>query len=138
MRSMGQDPNKKELEEMMNEVDTDHNGYIDCGTTSHRRVALPLLALWGRVALNVGVWSSTVRVDEFVQLMQKQTSHSSEEEALEAWKLFNKKGRGVISAADFRYHSSTLLWPVSSLSDAADHHRHHHHDHATCSMRAGK
>ena len=55
MRSMGQDPNKKELEEMMNEVDTDHNGYIDCGITSHRRVALPLLALWGRVALNVGV-----------------------------------------------------------------------------------
>jgi Ca2+-binding EF-hand superfamily protein len=32
MKSMGQNPNKKELEEMMNEVDTDHNGYIDCGT----------------------------------------------------------------------------------------------------------
>ncbi len=119
MRSMGQDPNKKELEEMMNEVDTDHNGYIDCGITSHRRVALPLLALWGSGTQRGGVWSSTVRVDEFVQLMQKQTSHSSEEEALEAWKLFNKKGRGVISAADFRYHSSTLLWLVSSLSGDA-------------------
>lgn len=83
------------------------------------------------MALNVGVWPSTVLVDEFVQLMQKQTSHSSEGEALEAWKLFDKKGRGVISAADFRYHSPTLLWLVSSLSDAADHHHHRHHDHAT-------
>jgi hypothetical protein len=114
MKSMGQNPNKKELEAMMNEVDTDHNGYIDCGTSPL------LLCLQGCHAISTILIMVTVvhhadfvlhtcvcvcvSAGEFVQLMQKQTSLSSEEEALDAWKLFKKKGKQeVISAADFRY-----------------------------------
>lgn len=87
MKSMGQNPDKKELEAIMREVDTDGNGYIDCGISFS-------------LALNVA--ANAAAPDEFVQLMQIQTSRHSEEEAADAWKLFDKKGKGSISAADFR------------------------------------
>ena len=72
MRSMGQMPTEKELLDMINEVDSDGNGFIDF------QEFLTLVA----------------------RKMSAETE--SEEEMMHAFKVFNRDGDGFISAPELR------------------------------------
>ena len=72
MRSMGQMPTEKELVDMINEVDSDGNGFIDF------QEFLSLVA----------------------RKMMSETE--SEEEMIHAFKVFNRDGDGFISAPELR------------------------------------
>eukprot|EP00438_Fugacium_kawagutii_P009822 Skav212323 [mRNA] locus=scaffold3374:166035:166867:- [translate_table: standard] len=73
MRSLGQNPTEAELQDMINEVDADGNGTID--------------------------------FPEFLSLMARKMKDpvrdtDTEEELIEAFKVFDRDGNGFISAAE--------------------------------------
>jgi len=72
MRSMGQMPSEKELRDMINEVDSDGNGFID--------------------------------FQEFLTLVARKmmTEKETDEEMMQAFKVFNRDGDGFISAPELR------------------------------------
>jgi len=72
MKSLGQQPSTEELAAIVEELDEDKNGTIEC--------------------------------DEFVKLMMsyQQQKDTHESEMREAFKFFDRKNRGVVSAAEFR------------------------------------
>ncbi|CAG9311064.1 unnamed protein product [Blepharisma stoltei] len=77
MRSLGQNPTETELQDMINEIDTDENGIID--------------------------------FTEFLGLMAKQMKgQDSKGELLEAFKIFDRDGNGLISASELRYAMTNL------------------------------
>eukprot|EP01101_Sappina_pedata_P009203 TRINITY_DN52_c0_g2_i1.p2 TRINITY_DN52_c0_g2~~TRINITY_DN52_c0_g2_i1.p2 ORF type:complete len:161 (-),score=90.22 TRINITY_DN52_c0_g2_i1:99-554(-) len=86
MRRLGQNPTDEELNAMVNDVDTDGNGSID--------------------------------FEEFLEMMIRQTKSSDpnpEEELLEAFKVFDKNGDGLISYDELKQVMSNL---GEVLSDA--------------------
>ena len=77
MRSLGQNPTEVELQDMINEVDANHNGVID--------------------------------FPEFLSMMTRQmNSDEREEEIREAFRVFDKDGNGLISAAELRLVMDSL------------------------------
>ena len=74
MRSLGLNPTQAELQSMINEVDVDGNGTVD--------------------------------FPEFLSLMareMKDTDIDEDEELIEAFKVFDRDGSGMISAAELRH-----------------------------------
>jgi calmodulin len=73
MRSLGQNPTEQELMDMINEVDEDGSGTVD--------------------------------FPEFLNMMAKkiQNTDSVEDEIKEAFRVFDKEGRGHISTEEFRF-----------------------------------
>ena len=95
MRSLGQNPSESELQDMINEVDSDNNGTIDfpgmfCpGCRSH------------------GVTDHSCA--EFLTMMaRKMKDTDSEEEIREAFKVFDRDNNGFISAAELRHVMTSI------------------------------
>jgi calmodulin len=77
MRSLGQNPDERELQDLINDIDADGNGNID--------------------------------FPEFLSLMAKKMKDTdTEEELIEAFKVFDTEGNGVISAMRLRELMETL------------------------------
>jgi calmodulin len=77
MRSLNQEPNDSDLEEMINDVDENGNGKIE--------------------------------FDEFVNLMHRRNKETdTEEEVINAFKVFDKEGNGNISTTELRHIMTTL------------------------------
>jgi calmodulin len=77
MRSLGQNPDERELQDLINDIDADGNGHID--------------------------------FPEFLSLMAKKMKDTdTEEELIEAFKVFDTEGNGVISAMRLRELMETL------------------------------
>lgn len=77
MRSLGQNPDERELQDLINDIDADGNGNID--------------------------------FPEFLSLMAKKMKDTdTEEELIEAFKVFDIEGNGVISAMRLRELMETL------------------------------
>lgn len=99
MRSLGQNPTEAELQDMINEVDTDSNGTID-----FRKPLYPNPAFQRSPDK---VWSHATA--EFLTMMaRKMKDTDSEEEIKEAFKVFDKDGNGFISAAELRHVMTNL------------------------------
>ena len=98
MRSLGQNPSESELQDMINEVDSDNNGTIDFpGTlyTTKRLVVSTVLT----VLLHI----------EFLTMMaRKMKDTDSEEEIREAFKVFDRDNNGFISAAELRHVMTSI------------------------------
>lgn len=77
MRSLGQNPTDAELQNMINEVDTNGNG--------------------------------TIEFLEFIAMMERKVKDpDSEAEIREAFKVFDKDGKGFITAVDLRHVMTNL------------------------------
>jgi calmodulin len=78
MRSLGQNPTEAELADMINEIDTDGSGLVE--------------------------------FPEFLTMMARKLKdgQDSEEEVIEAFKVFDKEGNGYISAAELRHIVTNL------------------------------
>jgi len=77
MRSLGQNPDERELQDLINDIDAEGNGNID--------------------------------FPEFLSLMAKKMKDTdTEEELIEAFKVFDTEGNGVISAMRLRELMETL------------------------------
>merc|ERR1712226_537415 len=78
MRSLGQNPTEAELADMINEIDTDGSGLVE--------------------------------FPEFLTMMARKLKdgQDSEEEVIEAFKVFDKEGNGFISAAELRHIVTNL------------------------------
>lgn len=77
LKSMGVNPTRAELMDMISEVDTDQNGEID--------------------------------FDEFCLMMAKRmVSETEDEEIVKAFKMFDRRGVGFITADDFRTVMTSL------------------------------
>ena len=82
MKALGANPTKEELQQMLNEVDTDGSGKIE--------------------------------FREFFDLFTKRMKEpSTENDLIEAFKLFDKDGNGVISAKELKNVMSTLGETIS-------------------------
>ena len=98
MRSLGQNPSESELQDMINEVDSDNNGTIDFPGTGYITKRLTL--------------SSKLTVllhTEFLTMMaRKMKDTDSEEEIREAFKVFDRDNNGFISAAELRHVMTSI------------------------------
>lgn len=96
MRSLGQNPSESELQDMINEVDSDNNGTIDFPGMAPQRRELCFLF--------------TDRPDtEFLTMMaRKMKDTDSEEEIREAFKVFDRDNNGFISAAELRHVMTSI------------------------------
>lgn len=83
MRSLGQNPTESELQDMINEVDADG-------------------LFHAHIVIFTG--NGTIDFPEFLTMMaRKMKDTDSEEEIREAFRVFDKDGNGLISAAELRY-----------------------------------
>lgn len=91
MRALGQNPTETELEDMVNELDTDHTGSIDFN-------GLPsLLAL-------VRPRSLTNQPPEFLVMMAKKPQTTDlEQEIREIFDVFDRDGSGTINSSELRH-----------------------------------
>merc|ERR1719203_1384770 len=78
MRSLGQNPTEAELADMINEIDTDGSGLVE--------------------------------FPEFLTMMARKLKdgQDSEDEVIDAFKVFDKEGNGYISAAELRHIVTNL------------------------------
>jgi calmodulin len=96
MRSLGQDPSDGELQDMVNEVDTDKTGTIDFqGWSSSLISPNPLLLIWLHL--------------EFLAMISIQLPASDfEHEMRMAFQVFDRDGNGTISSDELRLVMSQL------------------------------
>jgi calmodulin len=106
MRSLGQNPTEAELMDMIQEVSCSK---MDLST---RGAALMDHFLIGPFFLFIQIdadGSGTIDFPEFLTMMaRKMKDTDSEEEILEAFKVFDKDGNGFISAAELRHIMTNL------------------------------
>lgn len=114
MRQLGQNPTDAELEDMVNEVDTDKSGFIDfdgafCSS------CLPQFFLSGQEIIVVVVLkiidSHIFRntAAEFFAMMSHVPSHENfEKETREAFRVFDKDGSGTISTDELKQVMKSL------------------------------
>lgn len=96
MRSLGQNPSESELQDMINEVDSDNNGTIDFPGMNIPREYAAISPL-------------TRMHTEFLTMMaRKMKDTDSEEEIREAFKVFDRDNNGFISAAELRHVMTSI------------------------------
>ena len=101
MRSLGQNPTEAELMDMIQEV----------RIILHHAVALVTRELTSKFSIyQIDTdGSGTIDFPEFLTMMaRKMKDTDSEEEILEAFKVFDKDGNGFISAAELRHIMTNL------------------------------
>lgn len=106
MRSLGQNPTEAELMDMINEVRISnqllhsHPHLVILAQTFHSFQSLLQIDADG---------NGTIDFPEFLIMMaRKMKDTDSEEEILEAFKVFDKDGNGFISAAELRHIMTNL------------------------------
>lgn len=116
MRSLGQNPTEAELQDMVNEVDTDQSGSIEFNGMFF---ALPWPRQRGRNTFDMSppaITNDFVSVTEFMALMSTTIEPKDyQEETLAAFKVFDRDGSGTISAAELKAVMKSL---GENLSDA--------------------
>lgn len=101
MRSLGQNPTEAELMDMINEVSSFS---IFKNQKRPRQINSPLVSIQVDADGN-----GTIDFPEFLTMMaRKMKDTDSEEEILEAFKVFDKDGNGFISAAELRHIMTNL------------------------------
>ena len=106
MRSLGQNPTEAELMDMIQEVS---RTVVQSYPLSFRRFASDW-CVWMTVIWQIDAdGSGTIDFPEFLTMMaRKMKDTDSEEEILEAFKVFDKDGNGFISAAELRHIMTNL------------------------------
>jgi calmodulin len=108
MRSLGQNPTEAELMDMINEVCIsttvlNFGSVVACSHTFFNN-----LFLYDFTQIDAD-GSGTIDFPEFLTMMaRKMKDTDSEEEILEAFKVFDKDGNGFISAAELRHIMTNL------------------------------
>ena len=98
MRSLGQNPSESELQDMINEVDSDNNGTID------------FPGMWyitKRLAVS-SVLTVLLHTEFLTMMARKMKDTDSEEEIREAFKVFDRDNNGFISAAELRHVMTSI------------------------------
>ena len=105
MRSLGQNPTEAELMDMIQEV-----CWLDCLYKSFWILAWQDVISFWTICLQIDAdGSGTIDFPEFLTMMaRKMKDTDSEEEILEAFKVFDKDGNGFISAAELRHIMTNL------------------------------
>lgn len=102
MRSLGQNPTEAELMDMINEVSSQHF------FKNQKRTQVQLTHLSSLIQVDAD-GNGTIDFPEFLTMMaRKMKDTDSEEEILEAFKVFDKDGNGFISAAELRHIMTNL------------------------------
>ena len=97
MRSLGQNPSESELQDMINEVDSDNNGTIDFPGTLVASIRTQELSL-----------ANTFSKEFLTMMARKMKDTDSEEEIREAFKVFDRDNNGFISAAELRHVMTSI------------------------------
>ena len=98
MRSLGQNPSESELQDMINEVDSDNNGTIDFPGTLYITKGLVVSA----------VLTVLLHIEFLTMMARKMKDTDSEEEIREAFKVFDRDNNGFISAAELRHVMTSI------------------------------
>ena len=98
MRSLGQNPSESELQDMINEVDSDNNGTIDFPGTLYITKGLVVSA----------VLTILLHIEFLTMMARKMKDTDSEEEIREAFKVFDRDNNGFISAAELRHVMTSI------------------------------
>ena len=98
MRSLGQNPSESELQDMINEVDSDNNGTIDFPGT---------LYITKRLVLSAEL-TILLHIEFLTMMARKMKDTDSEEEIREAFKMFDRDNNGFISAAELRHVMTSI------------------------------
>lgn len=107
MRSLGQNPTEAELMDMIQEVSILSFGMLSSLALIWNDVFSPVLRFSMPQIDADG--SGTIDFPEFLTMMaRKMKDTDSEEEILEAFKVFDKDGNGFISAAELRHIMTNL------------------------------
>ncbi len=110
MRSLGQNPTEAELMDMIQEVSRCPFFFaFDCWIAKQRLIILLCLFRSYPCSQIDADGSGTIDFPEFLTMMaRKMKDTDSEEEILEAFKVFDKDGNGFISAAELRHIMTNL------------------------------
>jgi calmodulin len=115
MRSLGQNPTEAELMDMIQEVCNVQLGTVQEKFIHHFRPSFfsshtVISSLLAHLPLQIDAdGSGTIDFPEFLTMMaRKMKDTDSEEEILEAFKVFDKDGNGFISAAELRHIMTNL------------------------------
>ena len=98
MRSLGQNPSESELQDMINEVDSDNNGTIDFPGAQYIKK---------RLAVSF-VLTILLHTEFLTMMARKMKDTDSEEEIREAFKVFDRDNNGFISAAELRHVMTSI------------------------------
>jgi calmodulin len=102
MKSLGLNPTKAEIEDMINEVDIDHTGTVDLEGT--------VILLFSRTPTRQ---LTSHPPKEFIKMMTASPSKHFRQEMLQAFKVFDMDNGGTISSAEIYRVMSSIGQQVS-------------------------